>query len=355
MPQDARVTSAIAHWAPRFIANGVSLTDFEEVTASIASWDEWCRAWSARAALHEELGRDALDRGKLLSAGEHLQRAGVYYHFGKFLFVHDIPQMKAAHAKAVACRAMALPHLRPPGERVEIPYQGRWLAGILRKPAGVARAPVVVMAMGLDSAKEEADCYEQPFLARRMATLAFDGPGQGEAEYDFAIRGDYEVAVAAVIDFVATRGDLDSSRVGLWGVSLGGYYAPRAAAFEPRVKACISLSGPYNMAGCWDGLPELTRETFRVRSHCATQADAKRNAATLSLEGIASRITCPMFIVTGKLDRVIPWQDAERLARDVKGPCELLIVEDGSHVANNRGYRWRLQAADWMAEQLQAG
>ena len=106
MPQDVRVTSAIAHWAPRFVANGVSLTDFEEVTTSISAWDAWCQAWSARAALHEELGRDALDRGKLLSAGEHLQRAGVYYHFGKFLFVHDVPQMKAAHAKAVACRAI---------------------------------------------------------------------------------------------------------------------------------------------------------------------------------------------------------------------------------------------------------
>src|SRR3984893_11617158 len=139
MPQDARVTSAIAHWAPRFVANGVTLTDFEEVTDSLSSWDDWCGAWEERAALHEELGRDALERGRLVSAGEHLQRAGVYYHFGKFLFVHDIRQMKAAHVKAVACRALALPHLQPAGERVEMPYQGRWLAGILRKPIGSER------------------------------------------------------------------------------------------------------------------------------------------------------------------------------------------------------------------------
>ena len=158
MPQDARVTSAIAHWGPRFVANGVTLTDFEEVTASVAAWNDWCAAWSRRAGVHEELGRDALAHGRTLTAGEHLQRAGVYYHFGKFLFVHDVPQMKVAHAKAVACRALALPHLQPPGERVEMPYQGRWLAGILRKPTGVDRPPVVVMAMGLDSAKEEADC-----------------------------------------------------------------------------------------------------------------------------------------------------------------------------------------------------
>src|SRR5258708_19791336 len=113
MPQDARVTSAIAHWAPRFLANGVSLTDFEEVTASISSWDDWCGAWSERAALHEALGREALARGRRLSAGEHLQRAGVYYHFGKFLFVHDIRQMKPAHMKAVPSPPLPLPHLHP--------------------------------------------------------------------------------------------------------------------------------------------------------------------------------------------------------------------------------------------------
>jgi len=305
--------------------------------------------------VHEALGREALARGKALSAGEHLQRAGVYYHFAKFLFVHDLAQMKAAHVKAVACRTLALPHLGPPGERVAIPFEGKTLYGILRRPAGGAKPPVMAMICGLDSCKEETDAYEAPFLARGIATLVFDGPGQGEAEYDFPIRGNYETAVAAVLDFIATRPDLDAARIGLWGVSLGGYYAPRAAAFESRVKACIALSGPYDMAECWDGLPALTRSAFRVRSHCATEDAARRNAATLSLKGVAGRIACPMFIVTGKLDRVIPWQDAERLARDVKGRCELLLIEDGSHVANNRGYRWRLQSADWMAEQLGAG
>ncbi len=355
MSQDARVKSAITHWAARFVANGVILTDFEEVTASINSWDDWCKAWSARAGVHERLGREALKNKHHVSAGEHLQRAGVYYHYAKFLFVQDIAQMQAAHGKAVECRRLALPHLRPPGERVEIPYAGKKLFGILRRPMGVERPPVVAMAQGLDSAKEEMDTYEQPFLARGLATLVFDGPGQGEGEYDFAIRGDYEVAVKAVIDFIEQRRDVDSSRVGMWGVSLGGYYAPRAAAFDQRIKACIALSGPFDWSECWDGLPELTREAFRVRSHCATEAEAKRHAATLSLANVAERITCPIFIVTGKLDRIIPWQHAERLAHAVKGPVELLIIEDGNHVANNRVYRYRPQTADWMAEQLTSG
>ena len=352
MTTDSQVKAAVSHWGPRFVANGVVLTDFEEITGKLKSYDEWCAAWSARAAHHEALGREALANRHFLTAAECLSRAGIYYHFASFLFVHDQPQMKDAHMKGVACRQAALPHLRPPGERVEIPYEGKTLAGILRKPAGYDRPPVVVMAVGLDSTKEEGEAYENPFLARGIATLIFDGPGQGEGQYDFAIRGDYEAAVKAAIDYVETRRDLDASRIGMWGVSLGGYYAPRAAAFEKRIKACIALGGPFDWGAAWDGLPELTREAFRVRSHCKTQDEARKNAATLSLEGIAQNIECPIFIVNGRLDRIVPAADAERLAREVTGPATLMMIADGNHIATNRAYRWRPQSADWMAEQL---
>src|SRR6186713_2899255 len=128
---DARVEAAIAHWAPRFVANGVPLSDFEEVTAGITRWDDWCAAWSARAAIHESLGREALSGDCGASAAAHLTRAAVCYHFAKFVFVHDYRQMRAAHLKAVECRRAALPYLEPPGERVEIPYEGTKLYGIL--------------------------------------------------------------------------------------------------------------------------------------------------------------------------------------------------------------------------------
>jgi dipeptidyl aminopeptidase/acylaminoacyl peptidase len=352
MSSDPQIKAAISHWGARFVANGVVLTDFEEVTKSLTSYDDWCRAWSVKAGHHEQLGREALAQGHNLTAGECLQRAGVYYHFGSFLFAHDPEQMKAAHKKQIECRQLALPHLTPPGERVEIPYEGKRLAGILRKPARVAKPPVVVMAVGLDSTKEETDAYEMPFLARGIATLVFEGPGQGEAQYDFPIRGDYEVPVRAVLDYVETRKDLDAGRIGMWGVSLGGYYAPRATAHDKRIKACIALGGPFNMGDAFDSLPDLTRETFRIRSHAKTRDEAHRNANTLSLEGIAERITCPIFIVNGRQDRVIPAADAERLAREVKGPVTLMMIEDGNHIANNRAYRWRSQSADWMKEQL---
>ena len=350
--KDKRVEIAIHHWAPRFVSSGVPLADFEEVTAGILHWDGWCAAWSAHAAIHEELGRKALADGFKLSAGEHLTRAAILYHFGKFMFVHDLAQMKRAHRKVIECRELALPHLQFPGVRVMIPYEGGHLAGTLRKPAGVARPPVVVMCVGLDSTKEEMDGYENIYLARGMATLSFDGPGQGEAEYDIPIRGDYEVAVKAVVDFVATRTDLDAKRIGLWGVSLGGYYSARGAAFEKRAKACVSLSGPYSWLETFDGRNELSREAFRVRSHAKTMDDAREVAKTLTLEGVAKNITCPIFVVGGELDNLTPPHNAKRIASEVAGPCELLIVKGGNHVANNRRYMLQTQTADWMAERL---
>ncbi len=246
----------------------------------------------------------------------------------------------------------ALPFETPPGERVEIPFEATAFKGLLRKPVGVAKPPVAIMCMGLDSAKEETAAYEAPFLARGMAVLVFDGPGQGESEYELPIRGNYETAVRAVVDYVKSRTDIDHHRIGLWGVSLGGYYAPRAAAFEKRVKACISLSGPFDWGDNWASLNELSRETFRVRTHAKTLEDARRVGETLTLKGVAQNITCPLFIVAGKQDRIVPWQDGEKLARAAKGPVEFLLLDDGNHVANNRGYRWRTQSADWMARQL---
>ncbi|HXM81782.1 MAG TPA: alpha/beta fold hydrolase [Burkholderiales bacterium] len=349
--KDERVSSAISHWAPRFVSNGVLLADFEEVTASLERWDDWCTAWSARARIHEDLGRNALKDGYRLTAGEHLVRAAIYYHFAKFVFVQDPAQMRAAHMKAVACYRDALPMLRPPGERVAIAFSGHTLFGVLRKPKE-SNCPVLVMAPGLDSTKEELHAYEDSFLNRGIAVLAFDGPGQGEAEYEIPICGDYERAAKAVVDWIERRTDLDSKKIAIWGVSLGGYYAPRAAAYEKRFKACIALSGPFDWAQIWDALPQLTRDTFRVRSHSKNESDAKRHAATLTLKDAAKNITCPLFIVAGRQDRLVPAAEAEQLARSASGPVELLMVEDGGHNANNRPYRYRSRSADWLAERF---
>lgn len=138
----------------------------------------------------------------------------------------------------------------------------------------------------------------------------------------------------------------------MWGVSLGGYYAPRATAFEPRIKACIGISGPFDLSESWDGMGPLSKETFRVRSHAKSEADAKKNAATLTLKEAAKNIRVPLYIVAGRQDRLVPAEHSERLAKAVSGPVVLNMVEDGGHNANNRPYKYRSQSADWMAAQL---
>jgi dienelactone hydrolase len=351
---DRRVAMAIDHWAARFTANGVDPSDFIRVTSGIASWDDWCRAWCAAAAEHEDLGREALAGGRHRSAGGHLAQAAVYYHFAKFLFVQDLVQMREAHGHAVRCLNDALPYLDPPGERVEIPFAGTTLPAVLRLPPapGPGPHPAVVLIPGLDSAKEEFRATERLFLDRGLATLSVDGPGQGEAEYDLGIRPDWEEPGAAILDAVTVLPGVDAGRVGIWGVSLGGYYAPRLASGDRRVRACIALSGAYSFGEGWDELPELTREAFRVRSRSASAGEARERAAELTLAGRAGQITAPLLIVAGRRDRIIPWRHAARLADETAGPAELLLLEQGGHGCANVSYRHRPYSADWMARQL---
>jgi dipeptidyl aminopeptidase/acylaminoacyl peptidase len=348
---DERIKHA-HNWLARFTVNGVAASDFDDVVNSLERWDDWCRAWSERASVHEALGRDALREGHFHSAAEHLSRAAVTYHFAKYLFVQDMQQLRAAHAKAVTSLDLALPYLDPPGERVLIPYEGKQLVGTFRRPVGVTRPPIVIMTMGLDSTKEELLTFELNFLERGMAILAFDGPGQGEAEYDLPIRYDYENVVGPVIDWLSARDDIDTKRIGIWGISLGGYYAPRAAAFEKRIKACVANCGPYDWAALWPKLPELTRAAYIRRSHSKTPEEARAKAVLLSLNGVAGKITCPLYVIAAGLDRICPPDDAKRLVSEATGPAELNVIVDGNHVAHNRFYKYRTQSADWMAKQL---
>src|SRR5947207_2872689 len=135
------------------------------------------------------------------------------------------------------------------------------LAGNLRRPHAADPAPLVLLLPGLDSAKEEFPRWEEVFLVRGLATFSLDGPGQGETGERSSIYPNYEVAVTAAIDALQGREGIDLERIGAAGVSLGGYYAPRAAAYEKRLKAVVGISGPFTFGDCWETMPEPTRET----------------------------------------------------------------------------------------------
>lgn len=352
---DAKIEAAIAHWAPRYIENGVPVGDFLEVTAAMDTWDDWCSGWSARGAIHEAEGDKALSEGRTRSAALHFNTAAVCFHFGKFLFTHDLDQMKAAHARAVAAHRKAHPLFAQPAERLEIPYgEGPSLVGNLRKPTAVEMPPVVLMMPGLDSAKEELSTNEQFFLDRGMATFTMDGPGQGESEFDYPITPAYEYAAASAIDMLEARGDLDTERLGAWGVSMGGFYVVRAACFEKRIKALISLSGPFSVVDSWSILPPMSLETWRVRTHSASLEEAYPKAELLNLADVIHQIGCPAYIMGGDQDKIVPPAAAQQMADGISGPVTLNIIKGGNHVSSNKAYLYRSDSADWMARQLGA-
>ena len=353
---DPRVPAAIAHWAPRFVAQGIDYNDFMRTTERIARWEDWCTEWQRTAAEHEALARAAEERDSPLAAADAWIQAAMCHHFGKFVFFDDLHQLRSASQAAAADFARAAPLLDPPAEPVRIPYASQQLPGYLRIPVGVTRPPVVVLIAGLDSTKEEFHTFTALFLRRGVATLAFDGPGQGETEFEMPIEPAFEKPLAAVLDWLASRPDLDSSRVGAAGVSLGGYYVARAAAFEPRLTCAVAMGGPYAFARNFDDLPSLSRQAFQVRSHSPDLDTARRRAAALSLEGIANRIHQPFLVVFGKQDRLIPYQDAERLFAELASADKRLeMYEHGNHVVNNMPYAYRPLVADWVADHLYAG
>jgi dipeptidyl aminopeptidase/acylaminoacyl peptidase len=350
---DARVAAAAAHWANRFVANGTDYGDFQATLARITRWDDWCREWGETAAHYEQLAEAAADAGNAATAAGAWRRSALAWHWGKFVFVDHPDEQRAAHDRAVACYRRAAPSLTPPAELVRVPYAGTALPAYLRVP-GKGRNPVVLMVPGLDSTKEELQATADYFLARGLATLAIDGPGQGESEYDLPIEPAYEQVVTAAVDYLQVRPDIDNSKIGLFGVSLGGYFAARGAAYEQRIAATVALAGPYGFDLDWDELPPQTKTTFRYRSRAASEQDARAKAAALTLAEAAKRITRPILVVGGGRDAIVPAYHQERLAREAPG-AELLLYPDGGHGVTNRAYESRSRMADWLAARLAAG
>ncbi|MEA2444381.1 MAG: hypothetical protein QOJ12_1673 [Thermoleophilales bacterium] len=348
---DARVDAAIAHWAPRFLMGGVDFNDFQRTTARIETWGEWLDVWSANADEHLALAREAEEAGHSVTAGDAYLRAAVSYHFGKFVWHLDEARHREATVQSIAAMYAAHRLLDPTAERIELPFDGAKLVANLRRPPGVERPALVLIIPGLDSTKEEFFRNEEVFLRRGMATLSMDGPGQGETGFELDITPAYERPVAAVLDAIDGRDDVDLDRVGALGVSMGGYYAPRAAAGEKRIKAVAGISGPFCFGDHWDDLPQLTRETFTANSGAADEEAGRARAVELDLEPVIDSLDQPALMVTGKLDRLIPWEQTKKIAERA-GNGRFVLYEEGTHVASNVAYKARPLVADWLADQL---
>jgi 2,6-dihydroxypseudooxynicotine hydrolase len=349
---DPKVQAAVTNWAPRFIAMGIDYNDYVRTTGRIERWDDWCREWRVTGDLHADLAAKAEAKGNRTSAGEAYVAAALCYHFGKFLFQDHPEEYMAAATRSIEMYTKGTKLLDPTAEKLQIPFEGVNLFGILRRPSEVSRPPLALLLPGLDSVKEEFFRWEEFFLKRGMATFSFDGPGQGESGFHTHIRPDYENAVSAALDALDKRSDIDSNRIGAVGVSMGSYYAVRALAYEPRVKAAVGNCGPYDMGECFDGLPELSRGSFLYHSGARDLTEARAMAHHLTLERVAPSIKRPLLIIHGKLDRIIPLEQAHKIANAVGPSAELVVYESGNHVCNNIPYLYRPLTADWLREKL---
>jgi 2,6-dihydroxypseudooxynicotine hydrolase len=347
---DKNVESMLERFTWRILANHVSPWELEQLRRRITRWDDWCREFSALAREHARIGDEAAAKGNGRTAGQAYVRAASIYHWASFYFVHDQDQFRAALEAAAECYRKAAPLVAPAMELMEIPFEGVRLPGYLRKPAGVTRAPVAIFCPGGDSTKEELYDLGQHVVERGMAFLAFDGPGQGLVSTRLKMRPDYEVVIRAVVDHVSARKDVDASRVAVGGISYGGLFACRAAAFDERVRAAVSVSAWYTPAGLYSHMPPLGQ--IAIKQYFGPNPPEVQDRITMA--GAAERMRVPLLQVYGGMDKASPPEQAYRVEKEVKGPCTTVVFDEGVHVCNNVQNKARPLIADWLAAVLKA-
>ena len=345
---DRNVEVALDRFTWRMLSQYVSPWEFEQLKKKIQVWDQWCEEWCNAARKHTEIGDQALAEGHRLTAGAAYIRAALYYHWATFLFVHDQKQWRAGMEAMSECWKKAAPLVEPPMELFEIPFEGNCLPGYLRKPAGVRNPPLVILVPGGDSTKEELYDFGEHILKRGVAVFAFDGPGQGLVSARLKLRPDFEAPIRTVTDFLLKRDDLDGKRLAIGGISYGGLFACRAAAFDDRFKAVFSASSWYTPAGRFPGMDPLSQ--IGLKHYMGENAQQVQDSITM--KGAAERIKVPLLQVYGGLDKASPPEHAHRVAAEVKGPKTTLVFDDGVHVCNNLHHIVRPIIADWLADHL---
>ena len=326
----------------------------------------WTAAWDSMASQQEAEAVVDADNGYHRSASARYLHAAIYHLTGERQTAPG-PEKAASYASALSAFAKAIEHMPRPLERVEVDSPDGVLPGYLIPARSESPAPVVIFYSGFDVTKELLYGIVREELADRgVACLVIDTPGIGEP---LRLRGvpsrpDYEVPTKAIVDYVQSRGDLDSERVGLLGISLGGYYAPRGAAYEHRIKAVAAWGGVWDYGAIWQRRWETRSKDTSVPfwqlpwvMGTETMEAAVERAKQWTLAEAMRHVTQPLLIVHGENDRNVPVDDARRAFEAASSTDKELriftIAEGGSeHVGADDPDPTRQLIADWFARKL---
>lgn len=334
---------------------------------------QFMAAWRTVADQLEEQAAEAEKAGHLRTAGQKYFRASVYVSQAERMQSARDAGRNDEYQRSVDLLVRSLELVDPATTKVEVPYAEDGVetslpAYFCNASVDGTPAPVMILWNGLDSTKEMmvGSGFHRELAARGISTLMVDCPGSGEA---LRLRGltarvDTEVWAAACVDWLEARADVRRDRIGLAGWSLGGYYAPRAAAFEKRLALCVAWGANHD----WGAVQKrrLEREGENPVPHYWDhvlwvwgESDLDRfiaKAERVNLDGVVEQITVPFLIVHGENDRQIPLEHAHRsYEQAVNSPrCELRVFtpdEGGAeHIGLDHLPHVRDHIADWVAD-----
>ena len=338
--------------------------------------DAWFREWTREARMVEDRGRARMTEGFMTSGAQYLQRASAYYHVGERFLQPKSAEGMNAYRRGVDCLRDAAKHIkRPRLEHVEIPYDGASLPAIYvhAEPANRGgKVPAMVFFDGLDVTKEiQYFKGVADLVARGIACLIVDGPGNGEAirfrqRY---LRPDTEHYATPCFEWLAARPEIDAGRVGVMAISLGGYYAPRAAAFEQRFACCIAWGAQWDYQRIWrerfERLARAVTPSLSVASqhilwvvNASSQEEALKKLEPFKLDGVVQKIACPFLMLHGEGDEQIPLPEAQKCFDAVgsrQKTMKIFTREEGEYhhcqIDNQSicsAYMW-----DWLEQILQ--
>lgn len=329
--------------------------------------------WATMADKLCGLAEEDIERGRLLSAGEKYKRASSYLMTCERLQGHNSPGRLALYKRSLELFDKSVELGKENCQRVEIPYEGKHLSALYVRAEGVdGPAPILIQVNGLDSTKELKYRVGLPdWLAKRgVSSLILDQPGTGEAIrlQDFTARYDAEHWATPVVDWLEQHPEVDSKRIGMEGVSLGGYYCPRAVANEPRIALGVVWGANHD----WRDVQKRRLEKegdFPVPhywQHVCWVWGAKdidefmQIAENVHLDGQVEKIKVPFLVTHGEKDSQIPLKWAQRtydqLVNSPKRELKIFTQREGGvqHSSFDNSINAGQYIADWVAENLNA-